>query len=92
MIASRNSGNNCPYCSNQKILPGYNDLQSKFPELAKEWHPTKNGTLKPNMVSCGSGKKVWWICKNGHEWQAIIKNRSKGNGCPYCSGRKKPKE
>ncbi len=91
-IQPRTKGVGCPYCSNQKILPGYNDLQSKLPELAKEWHPTKNGTLKPNMVSCGSGKKVWWLCKNGHEWQAIIRDRSKGNGCPYCSGRKKPKQ
>ncbi len=83
-IQPRTKGVGCPYCSNQKIMPGYNDLQSKFPELAKEWHPTKNGTLKPNMVSCGSGKIVWWKCKNGHEWQAIIKNRSKGYGCPIC--------
>ncbi|MEE1503303.1 MAG: zinc-ribbon domain-containing protein, partial [Acutalibacteraceae bacterium] len=23
----------------------------------------------------------------GHEWQAAINNRSKGRGCPFCSGR-----
>jgi hypothetical protein len=33
-----------------------------------------------------SGKTVWWICSNGHEWQAKIQNRNRGSGCPYCSG------
>jgi DNA-directed RNA polymerase subunit RPC12/RpoP len=39
------------------------------------------------MVTHGSNKKVWWKCKKGHEWQSMILSRSKGNGCPYCSGR-----
>ena len=29
------------------------------PELAKEWHPTKNGNLTPVDVSTGSNKNVW---------------------------------
>lgn len=62
-------------------------LAEKFPEIGKEWHPSKNGELTPMDVSYGSGKKVWWLCKKGHEWQAFINNRSKGAGCPYCSGR-----
>lgn len=87
-IQPRTKGVGCPYCTNQKILPGYNDLASNNPKIAKEWHPTKNGNLKPSMVSCGSGKIVWWKCVNGHEWQAMIKNRNNGNGCPICSGKK----
>ncbi len=83
-ISSRNQGRGCPYCANQKILPGFNDLQSKNIKLASEWHPTKNENLKPNMVSCGSGKIVWWKCRNGHEWQAMIKDRNNGKGCPIC--------
>jgi len=35
-----------------------------------------------------SNRKVWWVCTKGHEWQANIKDRSNGNGCPYCSGKK----
>ena len=35
-----------------------------------------------------SGKKVWWKCEKGHEWQARISHRNKGIGCPYCSGKK----
>lgn len=85
-IVSRTSGNKCPYCSNKKLLIGYNDLATTNPEVAAEWHPMKNGNLQPSEVKGGSGKRVWWLCKNGHEWQApIIKRRY--NGCPYCSGR-----
>lgn len=56
--------------------------------LITEWHPTKNGKLTPKDVLPGSGKRVWWLCNRGHEWQAIIYGRSRGSGCPYCSGHK----
>ena len=87
VIANRNRGCSCPYCSGKRVLKGFNDLATSNPELAKEWHPAKNGDLKPDMVTASSNKKVWWQCPNGHEWQAIIANRNEGNGCPYCSGR-----
>ena len=35
-----------------------------------------------------SGKKVWWKCDKGHEWQATMSSRNQGHGCPYCSGQK----
>ena len=77
----------CPYCSNQKILVGFNDLATTYPEVAKQWHPTKNGDLKPTDVIAGSSKKAWWICEKGHEWEATIASRRK-HGCPYCSNQK----
>ena len=54
------------------------------PGLAKEWHPTRNGDLNPRNVTPGSGKKVWWICADGHEWEATIYSRNRGSGCPSC--------
>lgn len=64
-------------------------LMEYYPELAKQWHPTKNGDLQPIDITKASNKKVWWICDKGHEWQATINNRSmRGTGCPYCAGRK----
>ena len=86
-IYSRNSGRGCPYCSDNKVLTGYNDLQTVNPALAKEWNYEKNNGLTPKEVLPNSGKRVWWKCQRGHEWQAIIDNRNKGKGCPYCSGR-----
>lgn len=77
----------CPVCVNQKVLSGYNDLTTVAPELAAEWNYEKNGSLLPEHVPAGTGKKVWWICDKGHEWEAVILNR-KRTGCPYCSGAK----
>ena len=65
-----------------------NDLTITHPQVAKEWHSTKNGDLLPNMVTYGSNKKVWWLGECGHEWQATIYNRTlNGRSCPICGGR-----
>ena len=78
----------CPYCSGQRLLSGFNDLKTVHPELTKEWHPTKYLDVQPDMISHGSDRKVWWLGKCGHEWEATIYNRTKGSGCPYCAGQK----
>ena len=52
-------GRNCPYCANQAVTPGENDIGTVAPEMAKLWHPTKNGDLKPTEVTSGSSKRVW---------------------------------
>ena len=85
-IADRNNRQGCPYCSNKRVLKGYNDLLTINPTLANEWYYEKNNELTPSDVMPNSGKKVWWKCKNGHEWQATIGSRNGGRGCPYCSG------
>lgn len=81
----------CPYCANQKIIAGFNDLQSKNPEIANEWHPTKNGALQPNEVAEHSNKYVWWLCPKGHEYKAMINMRTGDNrkrGCPFCANKR----
>lgn len=77
----------CPVCSNRACVSGKNDLMTTDPELAKEWHPTKNGNLKSTDVVAGSGRKVWWLCPNcGYEWQAVVVARGVYHrGCPECS-------
>jgi hypothetical protein len=54
------------------------------PSLLKEWHPSSNGDLTPRSVKIGYPKKIWWLCGEGHEWQATIKARLKNNDCPIC--------
>jgi len=62
-----------------------NSFMDLHSDLCEEWDYNKNYPLLPSQVSCGSGKKVWWKCKNGHNWQAPIYNRSYGIGkCPEC--------
>ena len=88
-VADRTNGDTgCPYCANKKVLPGFNDLQTKYPEISKEWNYEKNGNTKPTDVAYGSNKKVWWKCDKGHEWQTrIVSRTSIGIGCPICSNK-----
>ncbi len=81
-------GHGCPVCSNNKIVPGVNDLFSKAPEIIKDWDYDKN-VIKPSEISSGSNKKAWWKChKCGYEWQSIIASRTKRNTpCPACNNR-----
>lgn len=89
-ISNRSNGRGCPCCSNKVVVKGINDLETTHRELAREWHPTKNEGLLPSDVTYGMGKKVWWLCPSGHEYQATLLHRSVGVGtnCPICnSGR-----
>lgn len=62
--------------------------KNPFPDWVKTlWHPTKN-VLPFESLSAGSGKKVWWVCDNGHEWEAQFRSVVSGHSCPYCSGNK----
>jgi hypothetical protein len=88
LYSRTNSGTDCPYCSGQKVSVT-NSLETLFPKLAKEWHPTKNGELKPDGIVAGATKKVWWICDKGpdHEWdQAPSVRTGQEVGCPQCHG------
>jgi hypothetical protein len=62
------------------------NLATNYPEVARQWHPIRNKDKKPEDFTPGTNKKAWWICDKGHEWEAIIGNRTMGTGCPYCSG------
>lgn len=80
---ARSQGEKCPICSNTRIIPGINDLESLHPKLAEEWSP-KN-TLPASAFGEGSHKKAIWKGRCGHEWTAVIRSRVGGAGCPYCS-------
>lgn len=80
-------GTGCPVCANRALLPGINDLATTHPELARQWHPAKNGSLTPHDVMAGTRRKVWWRCDRGHEWQAAVSSRAVGTGCPVCAGK-----
>ena len=89
-ISDRAKGDGCPICSGRKIVNS-NSLAVLNPQLAKQWHHTKNGKLTPFDVGRSSGKKGWWQCNKApdHEWISTINNRKEGKkGCPICSGRK----
>lgn len=96
-IDDRNRGCGCPFLSGRAIWVSFNDLATTHEELLKQWHPTKNGNLKPTDVSAGSSKKVWWFLPyddprtSKHfdfEWEAQIDSRAlNNNGCPFLANR-----
>ncbi|MEC8568684.1 MAG: zinc-ribbon domain-containing protein, partial [Pseudomonadota bacterium] len=62
-----------------------NDLATKQPALAAQWHPTKNGDFTPQQVASGGGRsQAWWQCEKGREWKARVAGRITGRGCPEC--------
>jgi len=80
----------CPYCAKyQQKICYHQSLKFKYPEIALEWHPTDNGNLIPDNITCGSDKKIWWLCKNNEcnqKWQTSVKHRTLNkSGCPYCN-------
>ena len=85
---TREQAAGCPYCTGKKVLPGFNDLATKKPKVAEQWHQPLNGELRPEDVSPGSNWKVWWRCREGHVWQAAIysRTRERASGCPVCAG------
>lgn len=82
-------GNGCLICAGYRAMAGINDLEFLNPTVASQWHPTKNGTLLPSEVTATTNKKMWWKCPidSRHEWQASIKLRHYGSGCPICDNK-----
>lgn len=83
-VRHRTEGGGCPFCAGQKVLAGFNDFQHLHPILSQEWDHDKN-LLLPTEVTAGSAKKVWWSGTCGHSWEAAVKTRVAGRGCPVCS-------
>lgn len=78
----------CSYCGGRFATPE-NNLQQANPKIAKQWHPTKNGTQTPKTTTPKSNKPVWWQCEKRHEWKTIVNDRTvKKSGCPYCMRKK----
>lgn len=89
VISSRTvNESGCPFCSGRYAIQGENDLMSVDSPLLKEWNYDRNGRLTPSDFKEHSARKIWWKCKKGHEWCSSISDRSRGDGCPYCSGKR----
>lgn len=81
-LSTQNQG--CPFCAGRKV-GRFNNLEYLRPDIAKEWNYKRN-SKKPNEFTLGSNKKVWWLCDEGHEWEALIYSRTLNErGCRPCS-------
>ena len=87
-VRNRVNGRGCNRCAGRVVWPGHTDLASQRPQLASEFHPERNAPLRADAICAASDRIVWWRCgAEGHEWESSLANRSRGNGCPGCSGR-----
>jgi len=92
-IISRTEGETgCPYCSG-RCPDATTNFAVTYPEIAAQWHPTKNGDLTPDKILPGHNRRVWWQCPVAldHEWRTSPNNRTKSiqmTGCPCCTGQK----
>jgi hypothetical protein len=75
---SKKSG--CPYCASVSVLSGFNDLATRYPEIAAEVVGVDASLIAPN-----SNKKIKWLCTEGHNWWTTPNNRVLGRGCPTCA-------
>ncbi len=84
-IYNRRRGSGCPYCTGRRLDKNLS-LAVTAPEIAREWHPTRNGLLTPRDVSERSKQSVWWICARGHERRSPVSARAgkRRLGCPIC--------
>jgi hypothetical protein len=77
-LSSRTNGESgCPCCANRKASVT-NSLASLFPDMAKLWHPTRNGELRPQDIFFGSTKVYWWL-DNGREFQLAVRDMTLGS-------------
>jgi hypothetical protein len=91
VISRVRNGTGCTICRLRR--PQRGSLAERFPTVAKEWHPTKNGVLKPTDIGATSARRVYWKCPaaDDHVWQASISLRTvhpSPTGCPYCAGKR----
>ncbi|MQR93705.1 zinc-ribbon domain-containing protein [Fictibacillus phosphorivorans] len=88
-VYSRVEGRGCPTCYQlygrylPKKVKKERSLVVKKPEIAKQWHPTKNGNTLPEEVGAYAREEYWWLCKNGHEWKKAPNSR-RSSKCRYC--------
>ena len=90
--SSLSSLTNCPYCSHNKLLKGYNDLETwcrknNREDILKDWDYEKNN-IAPSEIMPGSKLKIYFKCSHGHIYKMHLFNKT-GNmrGCPLCSNR-----
>ena len=83
VISSRTAnGTGCPFCSGRKVIVGFNDLQTKYPDIAVEAY-----MWDPSIIMPGTHQKKDWKCKKGHIYTSMVNNRTcHGKGCPVCAG------
>lgn len=76
----------CSVCINKLFIPGENDLESQYPDLAAEFDVLKNGIGADMIAFADTNDDTWWKCSEGHEFQRSVWYRVKHvRACPICN-------
>lgn len=92
-VCSRNRGTGCPICKSKKIIEGFNDLQTRRPDITNNiWDFDSNDkiNLKPTKVAVNSHIYAYFRCQEcGYLQYTSIsdKTKKKPNGCPVCANK-----
>jgi hypothetical protein len=87
----QNQSRDCPLCL-KNARPPKRSLMLTDPELAAEWHPTKNGAKTPRDFTIASAHKAWWKCpvdpshsyERSISWRSRCIKRGQNSGCSLC--------
>jgi hypothetical protein len=84
---SRVQGYGCKACAGQLAVSGKTDMATTHPNLASQFDLSRNYPFTPESLKAGTHKKLWWRCRENHEWSSRGFDRSRGVGCPFCEHR-----
>jgi len=101
-VNNRRMREGCPECNNERkfgMLVRRGFLKIERPDIYAQLHPIKNVRVDVEQLTCGSHKKVWFLCTananrpkgchHEHAWQVRVLRRCQlrnSSGCPFCSG------
>lgn len=89
-LYNRSKGAGCEPCRRARLRANRSSLAATHPDIAAQWHPSRNNGKDPNDYSSGSNETVWWLCTSpaAHWYQQRIDRKVAGYGCSICSRRK----
>lgn len=81
-FGARLEGRGCPYCSNRKVMPTFNDVRTRFPQISVDWDEERNGVGSREVLA--ANKRWWWTCTYGHTYEQTVIGRMASRGCKHC--------
>ncbi|MCY3410436.1 MAG: zinc-ribbon domain-containing protein [Candidatus Heimdallarchaeota archaeon] len=70
---------------NEILLVFKTKYLTRSPHLVVDWDDSNK--IRPDQLTFGSHERIKWKCKIcAYRWETAVLDRTRGNGCPSCSG------
>jgi hypothetical protein len=85
----RTHGEGCDPCRRARLRASKDNLAVTHPQIAAQWHPSRNNGPGPEEYTHGSNEVVIWLCQTSaaHWYPQRIDRKVAGYGCSLCSSR-----